>query len=261
VNKKTRKFSLLAIVAMAFFISASPADAELIERGDLFVNFTGGIAPDSLPRDALAPISVRVAGTVKTLSGKRPPALRGISIAINNGGRLDTHGLPRCRQGQIETVSSQAALQACRRALVGSGSYAASVAFPEQSSFPSRGRILAFNAVVAGHRAILAHVYDADPVPTTRIIVFRIHRERGTYGTVLTGALPVSLNRYGFVTRFGLSLHRTYTFRGHRHSYLSAACAAPEGFPGAVFPFARASMVFADGRTLSSTLTRSCKVR
>jgi hypothetical protein len=258
---KTRKFWALAIFVLVFFACASLADAELIERGDLFVNFSGGIAPDSLPRDALAPISVQVAGTVKTLSGERPPALRGISIAINNGGRLDTHGLPRCRQSQIETATGRSALHSCRRALVGTGSYAASVAFPEQSSFPTQGKILAFNAIVAGHRAILAHVYGSDPVPTTRVIVFRIHRERGTYGTVLTGALPVALNRYGYITRFSLDLHRIYGVHGHRRSYLSAACAAPAGFPGAVFPFARASMVFADGRTLASTLTRSCSVR
>ena len=43
-------------------------------------------------------------------------------------------------------------------------------------------------------------------------------------------------------------------------SYLSAACDAPAGFPGASFPFAHASMTFADGRTLASTLTRSCRV-
>ena len=50
-------------------------------------------------------------------------------------------------------------------------------------------------------------------------------------------------------------------YRGQRRSYLSATCDAPAGFPGATFPFAHASMTFADGRTLSSTLTRSCKVR
>jgi hypothetical protein len=259
--KGTRKFSVLALVAAAMALTASLADAELVERGDLFVHFSGGIAPDSLPRDAHAPIAVRVAGTVKTLSGQRPPALRKISIAINNGGRLDTDGLPRCRQGQIASASDRTALQVCGPALVGRGSYAASIAFPEQFAFPTRGRILAFNAVVGGHRAILAHIYGTDPAPITRIIVFHIRENPGTYGTVLVGSLPPSLNRYGYVTRIGLNLHRNYTFRGERHSYLSAACAAPAGFPGAVFPFARASMSFADGRILASTLTRSCKVR
>jgi hypothetical protein len=257
-----KRIGVLAIVATILAVAgASIAGAELTAHGDLFVRFSGGIAPDALPRQARAPISVSVTGTVRTLSGDRPPALRRISIAINRGGHLDTGGLPVCRQSQIEPSTTAEAMAACGDALVGGGSYTADVAFPEQSSFPSHGRILAFNAVVDGQRAILAQVYGTKPVPITRIIVFRIRQSRGTFGTVLTGFLPVTLNRYGYVKQISLSLHRNFTYRGQERSYLSAACAAPAGFPGATFAFAHASMTFADGRTLSSTLTRSCKVR
>jgi hypothetical protein len=135
------------------------------------------------------------------------------------------------------------------------------VAFPEQSAFPSDGRIVAFNAVVGGERAILAHIYDPEPLPITRIIVFHVRERGGTYGTTLSGSLPAAQNRWGYLKRISLTLHREFVYRGQRRSYLSAACEAPPGFPGATFPFAQASMRFADGRTLSSTLTRSCKVR
>jgi hypothetical protein len=252
---------MLMAIAAAFALTASLAQAELTARGDLFVKFSGGIVPDALPRDSRAPISVEVVGRIRTLSGERPPALRAISIAINEGGRLDATGLPLCRQGQIEPSSSAEALARCGPALVGSGSYAADVAFPEQTAFPSSGRILAFNAVVDGRRAILAHIYDPEPVPITRIIVFHIREGAGTYGTTLTGFLPAAQNRWGYLKSLRLSLHREFVYRGQRHSYLSAACNAPAGFPGATFPFARASMRFADGRTLSSVLTRSCRVR
>jgi hypothetical protein len=249
------------IVIAVFAVGASLAQAELTAHGDLFVKFSGGIAPDSLPRRSRAPISVSVGGTVRTLSGQRPPALRQISIALNRGGRLDAEGLPVCRRQDIEPSSTEEAMRICGPALVGDGSYDADVAFPEQSAFPSHGRILAFNAVVAGRRAILAQVYDPNPVPITRIVVFRIRESTGTYGTVLTGQLPATLNRWGYLKRISLSLHRNFTYRGQPRSYLSATCDAPAGFPGASFPFAHASMTFADGRTLSSTLTRSCKVR
>ena len=242
-------------------LASAPAGAELTARGDLFVRFSGGIAPDALPRDSRAPISVSIVGRVRTLSGDRPPALRAMSVAINQGGRIDSRGLPVCRRSQIEPSSSAEALERCGPALVGRGHYEADVAFPEQSAFPSEGRILAFNARVNGRQAIFAHVYGAEPVPVTRIIVFRINERRGTFGTVLNGYLPANLNRWGYLNRISLSLHREYTYRGQRRSYLSAACSAPAGFPGATFPFAQASMSFADGRTLSSTLTRSCRVR
>jgi hypothetical protein len=251
---------IAAAVALAFAF-ASLAQAELVEQGDLFVSFKGGLEPAALPRDSLAPIGISVAGTVKTLSGERPPALRQIVIELNSGGVLDTRGLPRCRRAQIESASSRSAMGECGDALVGRGTYLARTAFPEQGAFPSKGRILAFNAFVGGHQAILAHVYGTEPVPITRIIVFDIGHRRGAYGTVLNGELPVSVNRYGYVKRIGLSLHRLFTYRGQRRSYLSAACPAPSGFPRASFAFARASMTFEDGRTLASSLTRSCRVR
>ncbi len=255
------QIGVLATTALVVAVVASLAQAELIARGDLFVRFSGGIAPNALPRDSRAPISVSISGTVRTLSGERPPALRRITLAINRGGRLDARGLPICRRSQIEPSSSREALDRCGPALVGRGHYSADVAFPEQSAFPTAGRILAFNAVIDGQRAILAHVYGKEPIPITRIIVFRIRESGGTYRTTLTGALPASLNRWGYLKQISLSLQRDFTYRGRSRSYLSAACDAPAGFPGAVFPFAQAAMSFADGRTLSSTLTRSCRVR
>lgn len=254
------KRALALAVLTATFLFASLASAELIERGDLFVKFQGGIDPTALPRDVNAPISVRVDGTVKTLSGERPPALRYIAIAINRGGSIDTKGLPRCQRSQIEAVSSAQALAICGDALVGKGRYVGAVSFPEQTAFPLQGRILAFNAIVDGGRAILAHVYGQDPFPNSRIIVFHIRETRGTYGTVLTAALPVSLNRHGYLKRIVLDLRREFDYRGRTHSYLSAACAAPAGFTAAVFPFVRVSMTFADGRKLASTLIRTCRV-
>jgi hypothetical protein len=261
VRGARKKIAVLVCLVFAFAFAASLAHAELTARGDLFVKFNGGIAPGALPRQALAPISVSIGGTVKTLSGEKPPALRQIRIAINRGGHLDSRGLPVCRRRDIEPSTSREAMENCGGALVGRGSYSAAVAFPEQSAFPSQGKILAFNAIVGGRQAILAHVYGTKPVPITRIIVFHIRHSKGTYGTVLNGSLPAWLNRYGYLKRINLSLHRKFTYRGRTHSYISAACTAPAGLHSAVFPFAHASMTFADGRKLSSTLIRTCRVR
>jgi len=197
---------------------------------------------------------------VKTLSGSTPPALRWISIGINRGGQIDTQGLPVCHRSQVDATSSRGALLACRSAVVGEGSYVAGTVFPEQASFPSSGHVVAFNSIDDGHPAILAHVYGSRPVPTTRIFFFHIRRHRGTFGTTLTASLPPSINRYGYLKEISLDLFRVFRYRGRERSYLSAACAAPPGFHGAVFPFARAAMAFEDGRKLASTLTRGCQV-
>ena len=77
----------------------------------------------------------------------------------------------------------------------------------------------------------------------------------------LTAALAPAVRPLQLPQAFSPHLQRRLRCRGHRHSYLSAACATPPDLPGAVFPFARATFAFADGRTLSSTLTRSCTVK
>jgi PASTA domain. len=94
VTGRGKKTAVLAITAALFATAASLANAELTQRGDLFVSFSGGIAPAALPRHALAPIAVSVAGEVRTLSGERPPALRQIAIELNRSGHLDSRGLP-----------------------------------------------------------------------------------------------------------------------------------------------------------------------
>jgi hypothetical protein len=256
-----RKIALLAILAAAFVALAAVAQAELSERGNLFVKFDGGIAPQSLPRHERGPIAVRVEGTIRTLSGERPPALRQIVIAVNRGGSLDTEGLPVCRRRQLEARSSEQAMRVCGDALVGQGHYDGAYAFPEQDAFPLHGHILAFNAIVDGRRAILAHAFGSKPFPATRIITFRIRHSRGTFGTVLVGDLPPSLNRSGYLKEIKLVLHRSYVYRGRRHSYIGAKCSAPSGTRIGVFAFARVSMAFADGRRLASTLIRSCSVK
>jgi len=252
---------VFAIAAIVLVFAASLANAELIERGNLFVKFAGGIEPTKLPRQDNAPISVRVDGTVRTLSGERPPALRFISIGINRGGRIETKGLPVCQRSEIEAATSEAALVACKGALVGEGRYVAGVAFPEQDAFPLQGRVLAFNAVVDGERAILAHVFGADPFPNSRTFVFHIRKSGGTFGTILTAALPKALNRNGYLKRIVLNLRRDYVYQGRKHSYLSASCGAPSGATIGIFPFVRVGMTFADGRRLASTLIRTCTVR
>jgi hypothetical protein len=259
--KPAKLLGVMAISATLAALAAAPAGAELAAHGDLFVKFSGGIAPKALPRHQPAPISLQIGGVVRTLSGERPPALRRISIAINRGGRFDTEGLPICRRQEIDPGSSDQALAACGPALVGGGFYSSNLAFPEQSSFPARGRILAFNSIVDGRRAILAHIYSPAPLPISRIVVFHIRRTPGTYGTVLSAVLPAATNRYGYLTSIQLDIRRSFSYRGRRRNYLSAACAAPPGFRLATFPFAHASMGFADGRDLSATLVRSCRVR
>jgi hypothetical protein len=249
-------------VSLALLVGLVPAVlAELSSTGNLFVTFEGGILPDALPRHERAPITVWMAGKVRTLSGEQPPSLKEVTIALNREGHLETLGLPTCKRGQIELETTAEALAACGPALVGKGSYRARTTFPEQSQSPSHGQILAFNAKVGGQSVILGHVYGSQPAPSTGIIEFKIRHTSGTYGTVLTGTVPASLSRWGYLKRISLRLHRNYVYRGRPRTYLSAPCPAPSDLNHASFPFVFTSLSFDDGRTLSAHLTRTCRVR
>lgn len=236
------------------------ASAELAQQGGLFVKFGGDISPNSLPRDSLAPIGVRIEGSIRN-SNRATPALTGIAVALNRGGRLQARGLPVCESAQIGTVLPAAALARCGQALVGTGGFTAVNFLPGQPGRPVRGEIFLFNGRRHGRPTILAYLYLAKPTPTVHLITFDIRHHAGTFATLIEAHLPESLVQNARLTSIYMQLQRSFHVHGRDVAYLSAGCATPPGVPVTTFPFARTTMTFADGRSLSSTLVRTCRVR
>jgi hypothetical protein len=255
---------LFIVICAAVFcpLGASPARGEVRQTGNLRISFSGDFAPRALPRDRPAPVTVHVKGAIGTTDGSHPPPVRQVEIALNRNGRLTTVGLPTCASTRLQSTSSETALARCRRSLVGHGRFGAEVEFPGVAPFLASGRTLAFYGSKGGRPALLLHLYITTPIQTTLVLALKIsHRETGRFGTVLTAGIPTLAGGLGSVTEIDLKIGRTYTYRGVRRSFLSASCAAPAGFPGAVFPLARGSFYFADGRRIDATLTRDCRVR
>jgi hypothetical protein len=250
-----------ALAAALLLSTAALAAAEVTQVGNLRVSFEGGIVPHALPRHGVAPVQVALSGDIKTTDGLAPPQLRTISLAINRNGRLDYRGLPVCHYHQIQPASTEEAIESCPDSVIGKGDFRANVVLPEQSPFPSRGWVIAFNGILHGGHVVFAHIYGTDPLPQSRVLSFELGRASGTYGTTLTAELPRVVAEWGYVSGVSLSLKRTFRYKGRIRSFISAGCPAPAGFPGATFSFARASFGFEDGRTVTSTLNRSCRVR
>lgn len=251
---------LLLLSFLLTFSLAALAQAEVTQKGTLRVAFSGSLAPKTLPRQGLAPISVSLGGRITTTDHSDPPQLRRIEIAINSNGRLDHQGLPICTMREIQPSTTQNALTACGDAKVGEGRFEADVKLPQESPFPSQGKLVAFNGVENGRPVILAHVYGTDPIPSSYTVPFVIGREKGTFGTTLIASLPKVTSNVASITGLSLNLKRSFRYQGEEHSYLSAGCPAPKGFPGSVFPLARTSFAFA-AQTMTLTLTRSCRAR
>jgi len=254
----SRRAALLAFAISALAL-APLARAEPVQRNGVRVSFSGKISPTKLPRRGSAPIAVTVGGEIKTVDGSPPPQLKGIEIEVNRAGRFDPEGLPSCTYSKIQPTTTAGAQRACGPAKVGEGSFAADVVIPEQSPFPSRGKIVAFNGVDRGRPVILAHVYGTAPVPLSFTLVLRMKRGKGTWGTVLSASLPEVTSDVAYVTGISLTLDRRFSSSGRTRGYVSAGCPAPKGLPGAVFPLLRSSFSFVEAPILTATLTRSCK--
>lgn len=258
MGRRTLAISLV----LASLTGAAGAHGELVQEGNLRLAFNGKFTPHSLPRERPAPVNVSLSGSIATVNGARPPRLRRIAIAINRSGLISTAGLGTCAPGELEATTSQLALRRCRDALIGRGRFGANVDFPAQESLPVEGKMLAFNSIVHGRHVILMHIYGSSPVQATIVLTFRItHRKHGTFGTVFTTKIPTIASELGYVTDLNLTFGRRYRYKGKPHSFLSASCAAPAGFPGALFPLAAGSFTFANGQTLATTLERDCTVR
>jgi hypothetical protein len=238
------------------------ASASVVEqRRGVRVSFDGKLTPHVLPRQGTAPVGIVVDAQISATGGEDPPQLRRITIAINRNGRFTSKGLPACRVDQIQPSTTEGALAACRRSLVGEGRFSANVKLPEQSPFPSAGKVLAFNGKFNGKPAILAHIYGTDPAPTSTVLPFLLRDGRGTYGTTLEASLPQATGSWGYVTGLRMSLRRSFSYHGHSRSFLSAGCPAPAGFPSAAFPLAKTSFAFAGNLTINAVLNQTCKAR
>lgn len=254
-----RRFVTLALLLTVVGAFAAVARAETIQSGDLRVSFHAGFTPTALPRERPAPISVDFEGKISTTDETHPPALSQMRIELNSAGQIDTRGLPQCQTSSLQATSSDLALERCRPALVGKGTFVAQL--PVERDLLVGGRALVFNGTVDGRPGMLIHIYVSDPVRLTLVIPIKISRHKGQFGTVLTTKVPKLAGGSASIVQLRLKIGRRFNVGGESHSYLSAACAAPDGFPGAVFPFARSSFSFSDGLTMRTVLSRSCRVR
>lgn len=257
-----RRGGLIAAALLIALGAAGVARAEVEQEGSVIVAFDGGIAPQALPRTAAAPVKVTIDSTFRSSEGvDPPPQLRTISIGINRAGKIFDRGLPTCRVRKIQPATIRAAKRICGGAIVGNGNVEVRVHLANQPPFTFKGPMLVFHAKRSGgNRRLLAQVYGRRP-PSAFVLNFKIVEKPGEFGTVIKTSLPKSARKWAYVSHFDMKLRRIYTYRGERHSFVNASCAAPEGFPGAVYNFAQGNFGFAGGKHVVTSLVRDCTVR
>jgi hypothetical protein len=257
-----RKRAGALVLALLAVLSVTAASAAVVQQGNLRITVQSQLLPYKLPRTTTAPIAVFVSGHVATPSGETPPQLQAMSVKVNRHGLLQSQGLATCSLKQVQPASDERALAQCGDALVGSGRFYASVVFPDQRPYSTRGRLLIFNGRVKGKSVLFAHIYTTQPFSTSFVIVFAIKRiSQGPYGTELSASLPQALGNWGFVNRIKLTLRRKYRYGGRELSYFNASCPAPRGTRAASYPLAKASFAFSEAEEVALVVQKSCGVK
>jgi len=251
--------ALCAVVGLGLLVAT--AGAERVQNGNLIASLKGGIAPVSLPRDHEVPVSVYLEGGVDTADQSALPRVNRLKLELGWRGELLTSGLPVCPQVRLKGISTEQALEICGASLVGRGKLRAQIYLSDQTPFKVLAYLLAFNGrTKAGRRAVLVHAYTTDP-PISFVIPFVVHRQEGTFNTVLVTTLRRSVGTWPHVASFKVDIARSFMHDGKRRSYLNAKCPLPTSFTAGFLSFARATYSFADGREVKVEAVRSCRAR
>lgn len=253
---KMRRVALALAVALA--AAAVPAAAALQSgAGDILIDARGDFAPQVLPHDRNAGITLRAGGRISTVSGALPPTLETISIEFDRHGSVVTTGLPKCSMRQLRGASGGQVLERCRGAIVGSGFGTLLVGLPEQGNFLSSFAIRLFNGPEKnGTPTVLAWGnMKATIAPGTFIVPIEIERtHKGIYSYRARVRIPKMFGGSGRLVSATLRIGRRWLFEGRSYSYLNARCENGHLQVGSEFGFD-------DGTELSRTIRRSCDVR
>ena len=123
---------------------------------------------------------------------------------------------------------------------------------PEQSPFPSEGKLLAFNGTIGRKPAIFAHVYGTEPLSTSYVFAFKVTASQGHLRHRPRASFPKATGDWGYITGITLKLNR---------KFLRAGCPAPKGLDKVPFPLVKTGFDFAGGLKLANTLTRAARRR
>jgi len=217
-----------------------------VRQGNLEFTFNGGFSPSTLPKKKLAPITLQASGSIKTLDGSHPPALKEVVLETDKNGAINTKGIPVCKSGQLQARDTKAAEKACGKSIIGTGQTAVEVQFPEQNPVLVNSKLLVLNGGTSGGKTTLfIHAYFSAPVTGAIVTTVKIQKiHNGRYGLKSVASIPKIANGAGSVKTFNLTINKK--------GVLTAKC--PDGKLQA-----HATSVFADGTKASAAIIRTCK--
>lgn len=212
------------------------------------------ITPQKRSKTKPSPVTLDVttATTSTTAANGVPsPAERAI-VDFPKGLSIFSKGYPTCDAAKLQNTSTEAALEACKKAEIGGGTGTADLVVGTKV-FPVTTTITAFNGVPQGGKpVVLLHTYSQSPVQTTLVLVGAVSNfNKEGYGARLDVSIPLIAGGQGAITGFHVKIAKTYKYKGKKHGYVSATC------PSKTWK-ARGEFDFKDGESLTPKLTGKC---
>jgi hypothetical protein len=256
-----RKRLILTLALAVGVAGAVVASAALAKFGPTQVGPDGNtqaidvqLSPKKLSKSTQTPATLRV--TTKTTSttaanGVPSPAVRAV-VDFDKNMKLFTKGVATCSAERLQNVSTDAAIAACGKARVGTGT-AVALLTVGATVFTQNQTITAFNGVPQGGKpSILLHTYGTSPVQVTLVLngVISNYNKQG-YGPRLDIDIPLIAGGTGALTDFQATIRKNFTYKGKRRSFVTGMCRKS--------PLkARGAFTFKDGVTLTATSTHAC---
>jgi hypothetical protein len=238
--------ALAALIAVSVAGFATGAEKPVtVEAGNLKFTFNGGFIPSKLPKNKLAPITLKASGKIETKDGTHPPALKEVIVDTDKNGAINVAGLAKCTSGKLQSRDTKAAEKACPKAIIGTGQTSVEIAFPEQPPIPVTSKLIVFNGGKSGATTTLfIHAYITVPTPAAIVTTLKIKRRKsGRYGLRTVATIPKIAGGSGSVTSFNLKINKK--------GVLLAKC--PDGKLQA-----NAEAKFSDGTKAAATIVRTC---
>lgn len=236
----------LIAVSVAGIAAAAGGGPVTAEAGNIKFTFDGGFKPTKLPKKKMVPIVISASGAIATKDGSHPPALKEVEVETDKNGTIDVKGVPTCTAGKLQSRDTKAAEKVCGNAIIGTGTTAVEIAFPEQRPIPVNSKLLVFNGGTSGGKTTLfIHAYITVPTPAAIVTTVKIKSiHKGRYGTLSVATIPKIAGGSGSVKSFSLQV-------GNKKKVLFAKC--PDGKLQA-----HATSKFADGTKVSASIVRTC---
>jgi hypothetical protein len=249
------RVKLGAIVAFCGLLAAlagGAAYAELVQVGPLVLQADGGFIPRKLPRNRYVPIRFEGHVRISSTNSEPVPPLRQIKLNFDRDGLITTKGLAVCSPTQIEASTPQAARQACKAAIIGTGHVHVAVSVPGGGTVNVESPLTLFNGPrQEGNLTVLAHAQTTFPKLETFVVVVPVERLHGAYSYRATVNLPEIAEGHGALTYVDGKIGKRWRSGGKERSYTSARCS-----DGILETQGR--LVFAEGTIISGTIFKPC---